>query len=65
MTQIALILAEKAGQIQKTVGDFNCTLDGIAISSNNMAKVSVSGEDSDVQALFESIGETLNDETHE
>ena len=53
----ALLPIEKAGQIQKTVGDFNCELTEIAVAANNSAKVTVVGNDDDVQRLFESIGE--------
>lgn len=65
MTHTALLPAQKAGQIQKTVGDFNCTLQGIAVCANMMAKVKVVGDENDVKALFESVGEPITDETNE
>ena len=63
MTHTALLPAQKAGQIQKTVGDFNCVLQGIAVAANMMAKVTVVGDEPDVKALFESVGEPITDET--
>ena len=65
MTHTALLPAEKAGQIQKTVGDFNCVLQGIAVCADMMAKVTVVGDEPDVKALFESVGEPITDETTE
>ena len=65
MTHTALLPAEKAGQIQKTVGDFNCVLQGIAVAANMMAKVTVVGDGPDVKALFESVGEPITDATTE
>ena len=65
MTHTALLPAEKAGQIQKTVGDFDCTLQGIAVAANRMAKLTVVGDDENVKALFESIGESVDDENNE
>lgn len=65
MTHTALLPAEKAGRIQKTIGDFNCELTGFAIAAENMVNVTVAGDDENVKALFESIGETINDETTE
>ena len=65
MTHTALLPAEKAGQIQKTIGDFNCELTGFAIAAENMVNVTVAGDDENVKALFESIGEIINDETTE
>lgn len=59
MTHTAILPAEKAGQVQRTVSDFNCTLQGLAVCANMQAKVTVIGEDEDVKALFESIGETI------
>ena len=59
MTHTAILPAEKAGQIQRTVGDFNCMLQGIAVCAGMQAKVTVVGEEADVKALFESIGETI------
>ena len=55
----ALLPAEKAGQIQRTAGDFNCRLQGLAVAANKQATVVVAGEEEDLTALFESIGETL------
>jgi len=54
-----LLPVEKAAKIQDTAGDFNCTLLNVAVATNNHARVSVSGDDDDMKALFESIGETL------
>ena len=54
-----LLPTEKAGQIQRTAGDFNCRLQGLAVAANKQARVAVAGEEEDLKALFESIGETL------
>lgn len=54
-----LLPVEKAAKIQDTAGDFNCTLLNVAVATNNHARVSVSGNDEDMKALFESIGETV------
>lgn len=54
-----LLPAEKAGQIQRTAGDFNCHLWGLAVAANKQARVVVAGKEEDVKALFESIDETL------
>lgn len=54
-----LLPIEKAVKIQDTAGDFNCTLLNVAVATNNHARVSVSGDDDDMKALFESIGETV------
>lgn len=55
----ALLPAEKAGQIQRTAGNFNCQLQGLAVAANKRAMVVMVGEEEDIKALFESIGETL------
>lgn len=55
----ALLPAEKAGQIQRTVGNFNCHLWGLAVAANKQARVVVVGDEENVKALFESIDETL------
>ena len=65
MTHTALFPAQKAGQLQKTVGDFNCVLQEIAVAANMMAKVTVVGDEPNVKALFESVGEPITDETTE
>ena len=52
-----LLPVEKAGQIQRTVDNFNCQLQGLAIVANKQAMVLVAGEEEDLKALFESIGE--------
>lgn len=65
MTHTALLPAQKAGQIQQTVEDYNCTLIDIAVAENQMARVIVEGEENDMKALFESIGEPITDETTE
>ena len=54
-----LLPTEKAGQIQRTVDDFNCQLWGLAVAANKQARVVVAGKEEDLKALFESIGETL------
>lgn len=54
-----LLPTEKAGQIQRTVDDFNCRLWGLAVTANKQARVVVAGKEEDLKALFESIGETL------
>lgn len=54
-----LLPVEKAAKIQDNAKDFNCTLLNIAVATNNHARVSVSGDDDDMKALFESIGESL------
>ena len=53
----ALLPVEKAGQIQRTVDNFNCQLQGLAIVANKQAMALVAGEEEDLKALFESIGE--------
>ena len=59
MTIKTIILpAEKAKTIQERHKDFNCCqLTEIAIASGNQAKITVCGDDDDIKALFESIGE--------
>ena len=47
----------KAVKIQKTANDFNCSVLNIAMVGQNAARVSVSGDDDDMKALFGSIGE--------
>ena len=59
IVKIALLPTEKAGQIQRTANNFNCQLQGLAVAANKLARVSVAGEEEDLKALFESIGETL------
>lgn len=54
-----LLPVEKAAKIQNTANDFNCTVLNIAVAGQDTARVSVSGDDDDMKALFESIGETL------
>lgn len=54
-----LLPVEKAVKIQDTARDFNCALLNVAVATNNHARVSVCGDDDDMKALFESIGETL------
>ena len=41
------------------MNNFNCQLQGLAVAANKQARVSVAGEEEDLKALFESIGETL------
>lgn len=59
IVKTALLPTEKAGQIQRTANNFNCQLQGLAVAANKQARVSVAGEEEDLKALFESIGETL------
>lgn len=59
IAKTVLLPVEKASKIQQTAGDYNCTVLNVAVSSNNNARVSVSGNDDDMAALFESIGEAL------
>ena len=54
-----LLPIEKAAKVQQTAKDFNCVVLNVAVSSNNNARVSVSGDDDDMKALFESIGESV------
>lgn len=49
----ALLPAEKAEQIQRTAGDFNCRLQGLAIAANKQAKVVVVGEERAGSRLIE------------
>lgn len=49
----ALLPAEKAGQIQRTAGDFNCRLQGLAVAANKQAKVVVVGEERAESRLIE------------
>ena len=54
-----LLPNEKAVKIQNTANDFNCTVLNIAVAGHDTARVSVSGDDDDMKALFESIGESV------
>lgn len=54
-----LLPVEKASKIQNTAKDFNCVVLNIAVAGQDTARVSVSGDDDDMKALFESIGETV------
>ena len=54
-----LLPVEKASKMQQTAKDFNCVVLNVAVSSNNNARVSVTGDDDDMKALFESIGESV------
>lgn len=54
-----LLPVEKAAKIQDTAENFNCKLLNVAVATNKHARVSVSGNDDDIKALFESIGETV------
>lgn len=65
ITKTALLPVEKAAQIQNTIGDFHCILQGIALAPKDMAQVVVVGDENNVKALFESIGESVNDEKTE
>jgi hypothetical protein len=55
MTRTEIIPTQKAGQIQRTAADFDCELIELGISGNNMAKVTVSGDEQDVERIFKSI----------
>lgn len=59
IVKTTLLPTEKAGQIQRTANNFNCQLQELAVAANKQARVSVAGEEEDLKALFESIGETL------
>ena len=54
-----LLPVEKAAKIQNTAKDFNCAVLNIAVAGQDTARVSVSGDDDDMKALYESIGETV------
>lgn len=54
-----LLPVKKAAKMQQTAKDFNCVVLNVAVSSNNNARITVSGDDDDMKALFESIGESL------
>lgn len=54
-----LLPVEKASKIQNTAKDFNCVVLNIAVAGQDTARVSVSGDDDDMKALFESIGESV------
>ena len=54
-----LLPVEKAAKIQNTAKDINCVVLNIAVAGQDTARVSVSGDDDDMKALFESIGETV------
>lgn len=54
-----LLPVEKASKIQNTAKDFNCVVLNIAVAGQNTARVSVSGDDDNMKALFESIGESV------
>lgn len=63
MIRITVILpAEKAGIIQNRHADFDCTLQGIAITSNMSAKVILDGPENKMRELFGLIGEELPSE---
>lgn len=59
----ALLPVDKAAFIQKHCGEYGCTLIEIGLAGKNentmkqSAKVTVSGNDSDVKRLFDEIGE--------
>ena len=52
-----LLPVEKARFIQDHCAEYGCELNGVAVAGNNMAKVTVSGEDENVKRLFDEIGE--------
>lgn len=54
-----LLPVEKAVKIQNTANDFNCSVLNIAVAGQDTARVSVSGDDDDMKALFESIDESV------
>lgn len=63
MIRITVILpAEKAGIVQKRHADFDCTLQGIAVTSDMSAKVTLIGPEDKMKELFELIGEELPSE---
>lgn len=55
--KIILLPVEKAGFIQKNAAEYGCNLVELAVAGNNLAKVTVTGEDDDVKKLFDEIGE--------
>lgn len=54
-----LLPVEKAVKIQNTANDFNCSVLNIAVAGQDTVRVSVSGYDDDMKALFESIDESV------
>lgn len=52
-----LLSVDKAAFIQKNAAEYGCNLVEIAVSGNNSAKVTVSGENENVKKLFDEIGE--------
>lgn len=55
MTRTEIIPTQKAGQIQRTAADFDCELVELGITGNDMAKVTVAGDEENVERLFKSI----------
>ena len=54
-----LLPIEKAVKIRNTAKDFNCAVWNVAVAGQNNARISVSGDDDNMKALFESIGESV------
>jgi len=52
-----LLPVEKARFVQDHCDEYGCQLSEIAVAGNNSAKVTVTGEDENVQKLFNEIGE--------
>lgn len=52
-----LLPVEKARFVQDHSGEYGCQLAEIAVAGKDKAKVTVTGEDENVQKLFDEIGE--------
>lgn len=52
-----LLPVDKAAFIQKNAAEYGCDLVEIAVAGKDKAKVTVTGEDENVQKLFDEIGE--------
>ena len=52
-----LLPVEKAAFVQKNAAEYGCNLVELAVAGNNSAKVTVTGEDDNVEKLFDEIGE--------
>lgn len=55
-----LLPVEKAAILQQRAEEFGCTFLNVAVSSNNSARVSISGPDDKMVELFELIGEHID-----
>lgn len=52
-----LLPVEKARFVQEHCDEYGCHLSEIAVAGKDKAKVTVTGEDENVQKLFDEIGE--------